>query len=142
MGLKFNKLAFVLVALALLETSTAWTEHVVGDSLGWVVPPGGATPYSYSTWAANYTFNVTDVLVFNFPSGRHDVAEVTKAAFDACNTTSPISRETNSPVNINLNSAGDHYYICTFNNHCARGQKLAINVTSVQSSQFRHQHCL
>ncbi|KAK0581759.1 hypothetical protein LWI29_017589 [Acer saccharum] len=114
----------------LLEGSTAQsTVHDVGDAMGWIVPTGGATVYS--DWAAKNTFKVNDVLVmFNFTSRRHDVAQVTKAAFDACNIASPISKETNSPANITLTSAGEHYYICTFNGHCAGGQKLALNVTS------------
>ncbi|TXG61236.1 hypothetical protein EZV62_012599 [Acer yangbiense] len=138
MALKYNKATtFLVVSLAmiaaLLEGSTAQsTVHVVGDAMGWVVPPGGATVYS--NWAASNTFKVNDVLVFNFTTGRHDVAQVTKAAFDACNTASPISRQTNSPANITLSSAGEFYYICTFTGHCLAGQKLAINVTSGASS--------
>ncbi|KAL5769021.1 hypothetical protein ACOSP7_015579 [Xanthoceras sorbifolium] len=134
MARKFSKAFLVALAIAtLLESSTAQsTVHVVGDALSWVVPPGGAT--AYTTWAANKTFNVGDILVFNFATGRHDVAEVTKAAFDACNTASPISRVTTSPANVTLNSAGEHYYICTFTGHCAAGQKLAVNVTSGPSS--------
>ncbi|KAK1559142.1 hypothetical protein Q3G72_011108 [Acer saccharum] len=133
MALKHNKATFLVVSLAmiaaLLEGSTAQsTVHDVGDAMGWIVPTGGATVYS--DWAAKNTFKVNDVLVFNFTSGRHDVAQVTKAAFDACNIASPISKETNSPANITLTSAGEHYYICTFNGHCAGGQKLALNVTS------------
>ncbi|KAK1560429.1 hypothetical protein Q3G72_026598 [Acer saccharum] len=134
MALKYNKATtFLVVSLAmiaaLLEASTAQSSvHVVADALGWIVPPGGATVYS--NWTANKTFKVNDVLVFNFTSGRHDVAQVTKAAFDACNIASPISKEINSPANITLTSAGEHYYICTFNGHCAGGQKLALNVTS------------
>ncbi|KAK0571092.1 hypothetical protein LWI29_010832 [Acer saccharum] len=138
MALKYNKATtFLVVSLAmiaaLLEGSTAQsTVHVVGDAMGWVVPPGGATVYS--NWAANKTFKVNDVLVFNFASGRHDVAQVTKAAFDACNTASPISKHTSSPANITLTSAGEFYYICTFTGHCTAGQKLTINVTSGASS--------
>ncbi|KAK4853965.1 hypothetical protein QYF36_016981 [Acer negundo] len=139
MALKYNKATFLVVSLAmiaaLLESSTAQsTVHVVGGTgaSAWVVPTGGATVYS--NWAANNTFKVNDVLVFNFVTRVHDVAQVTKAAFGACNTTSPISRKTNSPANFTLTSAGEHYYICTSPGHCLGGQKLALNVTSGASS--------
>lgn len=72
-------------------------------------------------------------LVFTFTSGSHDVAEVTKEAFDACNATNPISLTTNSPATLTLTS-GEHYYICTFDSHCGSGQKLAVNVTGTTSS--------
>lgn len=55
--------ALVVVALAaLLHTAVvvAQTAHVVGDSLGWLVPPGG--PIAYTTWADTQTFVVGDIL--------------------------------------------------------------------------------
>lgn len=36
------------------------TTYVVGDKLGWIVPPGG--PIAYSTWAYNKVFVVGDTL--------------------------------------------------------------------------------
>ena len=71
---------------------------------------------------------------FNFTTGAHDVAEVTKAAFTACNGTNPISHETEGPADIDLETAGEHYFICTVGSHCSLGQKLAINVTTNSST--------
>ncbi|KAB1199395.1 Stellacyanin [Morella rubra] len=122
-------LALIAVA-AVLQTSMA-TTYTVGDTSGWTVPPSGAG--AYSTWAANKSFTVGDILVFTFTTGAHDVARVTKAAYDVCNLTSPISIETNGPANLTLNDAGEHYYICTIASHCTLGQKLAINVTAATS---------
>ncbi|KAF5741999.1 putative Cucumber peeling cupredoxin [Tripterygium wilfordii] len=122
---------FFLVAIlvaALLKSSAAQTTHVVGDTLGWTVPASGAS--AYTTWAANKTFNIGDILVFNFAIGAHDAAEVRKAEFDACNPANPISLLTTSPANVTINSSGEHYFICTFTGHCSGGQKLAINVSS------------
>lgn len=66
--------------------------------------------------------------VFNFGTG-HNVATVTKAAYDACTTTNPISIITTGPATIRLNTTGFHYFICTVGTHCANGgQKLAVNV--------------
>ncbi|KAM1155196.1 hypothetical protein ACFX13_026712 [Malus domestica] len=123
--------AAVAAAALLMSSAAAATTYQVGDGLSWVVPPGGAA--AYATWAANKTFVVGDTLVFTFTSGSHDVAEVTKPAFDACNVTSPITLHTASPTNITLNSSGEHYYICTFAGHCSAGQKLSINVNGASS---------
>lgn len=53
-----------LAVATLLQVTTAQKEHVVGDNIGWVVPPTGAS--AYSTWASKNTFNVGDTLGTNF----------------------------------------------------------------------------
>ncbi|KAK4369258.1 hypothetical protein RND71_013050 [Anisodus tanguticus] len=123
--------AFAAIFALLQHVSMAQQTHVIGDALAWTVPSGGAA--AYSAWAAGNTFAVGDILLFNFTTGLHSVAEVSKAAFDSCNTSSPISISTNGPINITLRSAGSHYYLCTFPSHCALGQKLAINVSGSTS---------
>ncbi|KAG5559456.1 hypothetical protein RHGRI_009106 [Rhododendron griersonianum] len=118
-----------MVAAALLQGSEAVTSHVVLDTLGWIIPSGGAA--AYVTWAATQTFAVGDILIFNYNTGAHDVAVVSsKTAYEGCTKTNPISTETTGPTNITLSTAGEHYYICTFGNHCDQGQKLAITVTA------------
>ncbi|XP_051150164.1 blue copper protein-like [Andrographis paniculata] len=120
--------AFVAVAAAQTTTTT----HVVGDRIGWIIPPGGDA--AYRTWAATRTFRVGDVLVFNFTTNIHDVAEVNRASFDSCSGANPISMTTTGPARINLTTAGEHHYICTFSQHCALGQKLSINVLAATSA--------
>ncbi|XP_039165876.1 umecyanin-like [Eucalyptus grandis] len=164
---KMNMLVLMVFLGAAVRGCSAQTSHVVGDSLGWVVPPGG--PIAYSTWAGNKTFVVGDTLgrtsvyagknsiniyfiifkllvksdenheiieteIFNFMTGDHDVAEVTKAAYDGCNCTSPISLQANGPASIPLNQSGEHFYICTVGSHCSLGQKLTINVATTTPS--------
>lgn len=68
--------------------------------------------------------------MFNFTTGDQDVARVTKEAFEACNSTSPIFLEKTGPFNYTLDSAGEYYFIGTMDRHCVLGQKLAINVTA------------
>ncbi|XP_061991997.1 blue copper protein-like [Rosa rugosa] len=131
MARNLNMAVFAALVAALVISSVSAVTHQVGDGLGWTIPPGGAV--AYSTWSSNNTFKAGDILVFTFASGQHDVAEVTKEAFDACNATAPISLTTNSPANLTLTS-GEHYYICTFGSHCGTGQKLAVNVTGTTSS--------
>ncbi|KAF8036576.1 hypothetical protein BT93_C2331 [Corymbia citriodora subsp. variegata] len=129
---KMNMLVLMVFLGATVRSCSAVTNHVVGDSLGWTVPLGGAT--AYSTWASNKTFAVGDTLAFNFTTGQHDVAEVAKAAYDGCSSTSPISLQNNGPATITLNQSGEHYFICTISNHCSLGQKLAINVTNTSAA--------
>ncbi|KAL8136853.1 hypothetical protein V2J09_002854 [Rumex salicifolius] len=125
--------ALVLAAClaALIQTSMAATSHTVGDSTGWTIPTSNSL---YSTWAGKQTFKVGDTLVFNFQTGSHTVAEVSKSAYDACTTSNPISTFSTGPASITLSTAGTHYYICTFPGHCSNGQKLAVTATSSTSS--------
>ncbi|KHN22113.1 Stellacyanin [Glycine soja] len=113
-----RNLLLVLFAVAtLLHGSAAQTRHMVGDATGWIIPAGGAA--TYTTWASNKTFTVNDTLVFNFATGQHNVAKVTKSAFDAT---------------VTLNETGEQYYICSVGSHCSAGQKLAINVNRASST--------
>ncbi|KAK2966221.1 hypothetical protein RJ640_010038 [Escallonia rubra] len=133
MACKFSlATAVVVIAAALLHSVAAQKTHVVGDSLGWIVPLGG--PIAYETWAAQYTFTVGDTLVFNFATGDQDVAMVTKEAFASCNSTNPIELKTNGPANFTLASGVEYYFIGTMARHCPLGQKLAINVSGPTGS--------
>ncbi|XP_014507218.1 blue copper protein [Vigna radiata var. radiata] len=123
----------VLFAVAtLLHGSAAQTRHVVGDSTGWTIPSGGAA--TYTAWASGKTFVVGDTLVFNFTNGQHDVAKVTKSAYDACNGASTIFTLLSGPATVTLNETGEQYYICTFGSHCSLGQKLTVNVVNRASA--------
>ncbi|KAF7839632.1 blue copper protein-like [Senna tora] len=102
--------------------------YTVGDKTGWVIPSSAS---SYQTWASGKSFKVGDVLVFNFSKNQHNVAEVTKAKYDSCDTTSPLAIYNDPPVRVTLNKSGEHYFICAVQGHCSAGQKLAINVTTV-----------
>ncbi|VFQ64268.1 unnamed protein product [Cuscuta campestris] len=100
--------------------------YTVGDYSGWIIPRPGEDSL-YQTWVANKTFKVGDSLVFNFTTGRHNVAEVSRSSFNSCSTTA--AANTTGPVTIRIRTTGEHYYICTVGPHCSLGQKLAINVS-------------
>ncbi|XP_054822625.1 blue copper protein-like [Prosopis cineraria] len=104
----------------------------VGGDLGWIVPPGGEIVYK--SWARTKTFRIGDALEFLFINGTQDVAEVRKEDYEKCQTNSSIAVYSSSPVRIVLNTTGEHFYTSTYLDHCALGQKLAINVTSNTSS--------
>ena len=71
---------------------------------------------------------------FNFTNGRHDVAKVTKSAYDACNGATTLFTLTSGPASVVLNQSGEQYYICSFGTHCSLGQKLTINVVNGTSA--------
>ncbi|KAL6974174.1 hypothetical protein U1Q18_028355 [Sarracenia purpurea var. burkii] len=106
--------------------------YAVGDGLGWFVPPGGEL--FYAAWAANKTFVLGDTLVFNFENGTQNVAVVTKAVYDSCDTNSTIALLTTSPATIALTTTGDHYFTSTYARHCGLGQKLTVSVIGDGSS--------
>ncbi|GFP88965.1 cucumber peeling cupredoxin [Phtheirospermum japonicum] len=113
----------------LVHYSAAQNVHVVGDEMGWDIPSNASV--SYNNWVSGRTFMVGDILVFNFVSNQHDVVRVPQASYTACSQDNAIGDIiTTGPVNITLNSAGDHYYICTLGGHCNAGQRLAITVVS------------
>ncbi|KAF5466750.1 hypothetical protein F2P56_016650 [Juglans regia] len=124
---------FGVVVVLLLQCAAAQTVHVVGDSIGWRVPTGGAS--AYETWAASKQFVVGDILLFNFATNEHDVLQVPKESYDSCSSSNPIGDTiTTGPVNITLSTAGTHYYICTIGRHCQSGQKLAVTVSGSPSA--------
>lgn len=102
--------------------------YTVGDVLGWFVPPGGSI--FYSAWAKNKAFVVGDTLVFNFINRTQDVAVVTKADYETCETDRPITTYTTSPARYTLTSPGMTYFTSTYDDHCELGQRLAINVVA------------
>ncbi|KAE8721150.1 glucan endo-1,3-beta-glucosidase 14-like [Hibiscus syriacus] len=123
----------IIIAVVFVHFTTAQTVHVVGDDMGWTIPPNGAT--AYSNWAANKRFLVGDILVFNFTTNEHDVLRVPRASFDQCSDYNPIGNMlTNGPTNVTLNSTGEQYYICTLGRHCEVGQRLAITVLADSGS--------
>ncbi|WRX31844.1 Phytocyanin domain - like 10 [Theobroma cacao] len=115
---------FVVLAAVVLQSTYAAT-YTVGNSTGWRIPPN--TDF-YDNWTDDTNFVVGDILVFDFTTGQHDVARMTETAYDACTTTNAIFTETTGPARIRLNTTGEHYFICTFSNHCASGQKLKVEV--------------
>ncbi|KAF5194541.1 Pr5-like receptor kinase [Thalictrum thalictroides] len=126
----FGLIDFVVVLVALLNGATAQKTHIVFGIMGWAIPVDDGFA---SNWAATRTFMVGDTLVFYFSTGIHNVAEVTKPAYDACITTDttlgPIL--TKGPANITLTTAGNHYYVCTYSSKCSL--KLAISVSGTPS---------
>ncbi|XP_009364056.2 mavicyanin-like [Pyrus x bretschneideri] len=124
-------LAIAVVAVSTILHTTEAAEYVVGDDLGWTVPPGGAA--SYASWAAKYRFVVNDILYFNFTEGEHTVALVTKENYEICNTTDPLFK-LDGPSGLQFLSSDTFYFTCTFTGHCAGGQKVEVYIASSAST--------
>ncbi|KAI6679350.1 hypothetical protein NL676_033231 [Syzygium grande] len=119
-------LAVMVVVLWMMLRSVEAATYVVGDATGWSNAVNGAS--FYSAWASSKTFQVDDVLVFNFISGKHDVSVVSESDFTSCNTSSAITFRTTPPVNFTLTTTGALYFTCTHDSHCSQGQKLSVMV--------------
>ncbi|XP_073061079.1 stellacyanin-like [Primulina eburnea] len=112
-----------LAALLLVFQAVYGANIVVGGAGGW------SSSVNYDNWANGQTFTTSDVLVFNYgPS--HSVDEVNQADYQNCNSDNPISSNSPSPSSIPLTTTGTRYFICPESNHCSRGMKLAVTVTS------------
>ncbi|XP_061364655.1 umecyanin-like [Gastrolobium bilobum] len=128
---QLSKMAIVLVivvAAAAIFQSTEAADHTVGGSTGWISSPSGGASF-YSNWASSITFKENDVLVFNFATGSHTVAEITKTNFDSCNMNQNIQVLVTSPARFTLNRTGEFYFACSISGHCNSGQKLSVKVT-------------
>ncbi|GMI92806.1 hypothetical protein HRI_002949900 [Hibiscus trionum] len=119
-------LVAVVLASTVLQITHA-ANYTVGDTTGWTFPPGGNSEF-YNNWAADNNFLVGDILVFNFATGSHTVAEVTEAAYNNCSGTNPISIHNTGPASIVLNRTGAYHFICSVPGHCEAGQKLSVEV--------------
>ncbi|XP_021760777.1 umecyanin-like [Chenopodium quinoa] len=127
-----SSLLLALVMIAGISELCSAATHTVGGRTGWTIP---SSPSIYTTWANGETFAVGDVLVFNFVTGAHTVAEVNKANYDGCSTSRTLGAvHSTGPANITLTTAGTHYFLCTIPTHCTNGQKLAVTVTGPTGS--------
>ncbi|KAI3727547.1 hypothetical protein L6452_16163 [Arctium lappa] len=112
-----------LVALATLISAT---EYTVGDENGWTLD------FDYQTWVQGKHFFVGDKLVFNYPSGKHNVLRVNGTSFQQCIMSSSNEALTSGNDVITLLSPGRKWYICGVGKHCElRNMKLVINVESM-----------
>ncbi|KAL3839812.1 hypothetical protein ACJIZ3_024403 [Penstemon smallii] len=126
----------ILVSASTLFIRGATETYTVGDDLGWTVPPLGEL--TYRTWATEQDFVVGDRIRFEWSgSGTENVVQVNREGYEECRATnsyalSPI--ETNSPFTYRLNSTETYYFICTVDNHCRLGQRVAIQASSSAAS--------
>ncbi|KAK8511072.1 hypothetical protein V6N13_013484 [Hibiscus sabdariffa] len=115
--------AVVLVAVALLRLSDA-AVYTVGDSGGWT----SIGNLDYKQWAAAKTFQVGDIIRFEYNAQFHNVMRVTHPMYKACNASAPLATYTTGNDTVNITAKGHHFFICGVPGHCQSGQKVDINV--------------
>ncbi|KAK1420973.1 hypothetical protein QVD17_22983 [Tagetes erecta] len=126
------KMMNLLLVITMVVTSmefhgTMAIDLSVGDSFGWNVP---SNEIFYDVWAMIQEggIYVNDVLVFNFATGVHNVAEVSLQAHDACDGSNPIKMYTSGPAHVSLNTAGIHYFISTIGSDCKSYMRMIVRV--------------
>nr|CAD1818435.1 unnamed protein product [Ananas comosus var. bracteatus] len=75
----------VLVLVLGLVRASAGAVYAVGDSAGWTIIGN----INYTAWATTKKFRVEDVILFVYNNNFHNVMEVSKADYKACNAASP-----------------------------------------------------
>ncbi|CAL9086940.1 unnamed protein product [Musa acuminata var. zebrina] len=129
---KVLAMATGLVALLLVAGAgpAEGAVYKVGDSAGWTII---GSP-NYTAWAASKTFHVGDTIVFEYNNSFHNVLEVTKAEYNACNASSPIATYATGNDSITIKTKGHHYFLCGFPGHCTIGQKVDIYIPKSSSA--------
>ncbi|XP_011026225.1 PREDICTED: mavicyanin-like [Populus euphratica] len=123
-------MALVKRALALLMSITLAMELIhaavykVGDSTGWTTIGN----FDYKKWSATKTFQVHDIILFEYNAQFHNVMRVTHAMYKACNTSAPLATYTTGNDSITIKTRGHHFFFCGVPGHCQAGQKVDINV--------------
>ncbi|KAG8484483.1 hypothetical protein CXB51_022862 [Gossypium anomalum] len=113
----------VTAVVALLQFSHA-AVYKVGDSAGWT----SIGNLDYKQWSATKTFQVGDIIRFEYNAQFHNVMRVTHPMYKACNASAPLATYTTGNDTINITTKGHHYFICGAPGHCQAGQKVDINV--------------
>ncbi|KAL9819533.1 putative Phytocyanin domain, cupredoxin [Arabidopsis thaliana] len=107
---------------------------VGGKSGDWKIPPSSS--FSFNEWAQKARFKVGDFIVFKYEAGKDSVLQVTREAYEKCNTTSPKASYTDGNTKVKLDQAGPVYFISGTEGHCQKGQKLRLVVITPRNSAF------
>ncbi|KAI5062260.1 hypothetical protein GOP47_0022799 [Adiantum capillus-veneris] len=102
-----------MVMMMMRAWEGAWAmTWAVGDSAGWA-------PIEYDSWTKDKAFREGDILYFEYNQGAHDVVEVSKDDYDACQGGNATNRWINGNTSVTLvGSTSTHYFICSFLGHC------------------------
>ncbi|XP_010447549.2 PREDICTED: early nodulin-like protein 1 [Camelina sativa] len=107
---------------------------VGGKSGDWKIPPSAS--FSFNEWAQKARFKVGDFIVFKYEAGKDSVLQVTREAYEKCNTTSPKASYTDGNTKVKLDKTGPVYFISGTEGHCQKGQKLRLVVVTPRNSAF------
>ncbi|XP_061337844.1 mavicyanin-like [Gastrolobium bilobum] len=116
---------FAMIGCITLDSVSSTTTHIVGDNLGWNLPPHQGF---FADWAKNKTFAVGDVLLFQYNPGLNTVVQVNKEDYDNCTSKNTMYTYFKGNSTVTLEKPGDYYFFSSVGKHCEAGQKLWVNV--------------
>ncbi|KAL3626255.1 hypothetical protein CASFOL_029804 [Castilleja foliolosa] len=119
------------LVFVLFQVSINGEVYKVGDDAGWTRTIIGNV--NYTDWANNKTFQLGDVIVFEYNPEFHNVVQVTPGEYRSCEVSSPIATYTSGNDSIAIKTEGHHFYVCGVPDHCEAGQKVDINVLAAPS---------
>nr|XP_027080352.1 mavicyanin-like isoform X2 [Coffea arabica]XP_027080355.1 mavicyanin-like isoform X2 [Coffea arabica] len=119
------KKAILLLLTVMAVSGVSPTVYTVGDVGGW----SSLCVVNYTEWAAAIEFQVGDILYFEYDPGFHNVVQVRREDYHACNAKNPIATYSSGKDYIKIKSPGHYFYICGFVDHCKlTDQKVDIRV--------------
>ncbi|KAJ4955916.1 hypothetical protein NE237_012699 [Protea cynaroides] len=121
------KLLFYVVACLCLVLTCSATMYTVGDTSGWDISS------DLDSWVKNKTFNVGDVLLFQY-SSSYTVNEVTRENFNGCNVTQAMQIYTGGNTTIPLTKPDDRFFVPGNKLYCLGGMKLQVDINGDQGA--------
>ncbi|GLJ42151.1 hypothetical protein SUGI_0872940 [Cryptomeria japonica] len=116
-------LASLTLIIMICSPVNAANNFTVGDEKGWTLG------FDYQAWTQGKQFHVSDILVFNYPKGVHNVLVVNGSSFANC-IKEPISGKFETGHdNLQIKKSGNIWFICGVGQHCQNGMKFKITVT-------------
>ncbi|CAN7097607.1 early nodulin-like protein 3 [Brassica rapa] len=125
-----HRFSFLVCLLVIINTVCA-REFVVGGSKGWTVP---SDDQLYDQWAEKSRFQISDSLLFIYQPNQDSVLQVTRDAYDSCNTDEPTAKFTDGHTSFKLDRAGPYYFMSGNKDNCHKNQKLVIIVMADRSN--------
>ncbi|KMZ74367.1 hypothetical protein ZOSMA_12G00510 [Zostera marina] len=122
-----TSLAILMMMMAL---SSGGEVYKVGDSDGWTEL---GSP-NYTAWTVSKTFQVGDIILFEYKNSFHDVLEVSKEDYKSCNVNSPLASYTSGNDSVPINRRGHHFFVCGKPGHCHDGQKVDIRIPKLETT--------
>ncbi|KAE8732172.1 Early nodulin-like protein 3 [Hibiscus syriacus] len=90
---------------------------------------------NYNQWAEKKRFQIGDSLVFSYSSNDDSVLNVTREAYENCNTESPTTKYTDGHTVFSLGHSGPYYFISGNKDNCVKNEKLVVVVMADQRNR-------
>jgi hypothetical protein len=105
----------------------------VGGLDAWGVPPA-SKPDVYLRWSKSVHLRLGDSLMFLYPPGHDNAAQVTARAVAVCNVSAPLRSLADGNSVFNLTAPGRVYFTSTVPGYCRKGQRLSLDVPAANGT--------